>query len=225
MALESNQPRQRRVPFFGLGVLDQQRRNQFTRGSNQLVVRVDLVLNRFPVRHFLRPDHFLDLVPRGLHILENKGKMRPDVQAAPLLLMNEQRPQPVAHAFVVSQRQYFVGRDFLHRHSPCGGGTASGKPSRWYARASTSIGCIGCTPVACSICTAASGQSVAITRAAALRIPLKAFSPHFIDSAKNSFFIAHVPSCAVHASTVVTSTPGIWRIKSRERSPIACAFR
>src|SRR5579863_257152 len=129
--------------------------------------------------------------------------MRPDVQPAPLLLMDEQRPQPVSHAFVVGQRKYFVGRNFLHRHSPrggCGADTASGNPPRLYARASTSIGCIGCTPVACSICTAARGQSVAITRAPASRIPLKALSPHFIDSTKNSFFIAQVPSCAEHAS-------------------------
>ena len=53
----------------------------------------------------------------------------------------------------------------------------------------------------------------------------KAFFPHCIESSKYSRFIAQVPSCAVHASTVSISVPGMSRIRSRERKPICCARR
>src|ERR1039458_6620295 len=285
MAFQSDQPDQRRVAFLLLGVLDQQRRGNFARGRKQLVVSVDFVLNRFALRHFLGPDHLLDLVPRSLRVLEQKRQMRPDMEPISFLLMNKQGAQPLAHASVIAQRKYFVESDRLQSSfslrrelcvtcsahlfisSPCNAcaevmqsvrvkkvllqraisisfltlttrahGRSQhllfslftgwrGHPCRLYARAITSSGCIGRTPVACSICTAASGQSGAITCAPASRIPAQAFSPHFIESAKNSFFIAQVPSCAVHASTVVTSTPGIWRIRSRERNPMPCALR
>ena len=51
------------------------------------------------------------------------------------------------------------------------------------------------------------------------------FFPASIDSGKNSFFIAHVPSCAEHCSTIVIFVPGISRIISRDRNPIFCAFK
>src|SRR5579862_4656403 len=151
--LEPDQTRQRRVALCRFRVLDQQRRNQLARLRNQLVVSVDLVLDRLTVRHFLRPDHFLDLVPFGLRVLEEKREMRSDVEPPPLFLMNKQRPQPAPHALVISQRKYFLEDNLLQMSSSCGVGsggcTASGNPSRRYARASTSIGCIGRTPVSC----------------------------------------------------------------------------
>ena len=101
MTFEPDQPGQRGVAFLRVRIFDQQRRNQFARARNQLVVGVDFVLDRFAVRRFLRPDHFLDLVPLGLRVFENERQMRSDVQPAPLLLMDEQRPQSASHAFVV----------------------------------------------------------------------------------------------------------------------------
>ena len=57
------------------------------------------------------------------------------------------------------------------------------------------------------IWTPASAQSDAITSACAAASPSKSFCPTFMDSSKYSVFIAHVPSCPEHFSTIVTSAP------------------
>ena len=76
---------------------------------------------------------------------------------------------------------------------------------------------MGRVPVAWPICIEASGQSLAHTSASAERMPSKAFFPASIESGKNSFFIAQVPSWPEHCSTILIVVPGISRIISRER--------
>src|SRR5580704_15426743 len=154
--------------------------------------------------------------------------MLPQREPAPVLLVYQDRAKPRSYPLVVGDRQHLGGSQGFHDTVSLGasaGATGFGNPSGSYARARTSIGCIGRVPKACSNCTAASGQSVVITDGSASFIAEKARSPHFKESSKYSFFIAQVPSCDVHASTVTISEPGIWRIRSRDRGPIPCAFR
>jgi len=86
MALQSDQPDQRCFALAWLGILDQQAGSRLVRPRwNQLVVSVDLVLDRVRLRHLLDANHLLDLVPRSLRVLENKRQMRADLEPAPLL--------------------------------------------------------------------------------------------------------------------------------------------
>jgi len=76
---------------------------------------------------------------------------------------------------------------------------------------------MGRVPIAWPIWMEARGQSLAKVSASAEAMPSKAFFPVSIESGKNSFFMAQVPSWPEHCSTILMAAPGIKRIMSRER--------
>src|SRR2546422_5072832 len=76
--------------------------------------------------------------------------------------------------------------------------------SRPYAAARTRIGCFACRPVPCSIWSAASGQSVAVTGASARVIASNRGLASFRESSWYCVLKPQVPSTAEHFSTTST---------------------
>jgi hypothetical protein len=134
MALEAYQAGKLDIALGGLGILDQQGREEFARPRDEFVVGLDLGVDRCVLEDALGAQDFLDLIPDRLPILEHQREMLPDGEAAACFLGDAQRAQQPAYAIVGRHGQHFEGTYGLHGFTSSapagsGGGTGSAKPS------------------------------------------------------------------------------------------------
>src|SRR5262249_26794311 len=165
--------------------------------AQQLVVRLELVLDSRRVRDPLGPEHLLHLVPDGPVILEQQRDVGAHVDAPGCLRRDDLAPDIVAHPLVGREVEDLAALDGLHvgassaLDGPAAAGTTRvGKPSSRYARARIDIGWRAGWPACWRNWSAASGHSVAHTEASTSLRPSKALWPIRCDGSNPSTVMA-----------------------------------
>src|SRR5205814_1543740 len=85
---------------------------------DELVVRVDLVLDRRFARDAFRPEHLLDLEQHGVAVLEEHRCARSERHAPAFLLLDHARAKPRPDRLVVCDSKHLSAFDRFHQSTP-----------------------------------------------------------------------------------------------------------